>query len=111
MRKQTIIMASLVGGFIGGLASHYVFPATAQAQVRNIPQQIWAHEFVVADATGEALEAIGIEKDGRPSTEFVRRDGQVQAIRFNIGLNSIYVGAGPRHPTLLPTKPFGADQK
>src|SRR5579863_3949310 len=105
MRDKTMLGLALVAGFVGGMASQYLFSTTVHAQTTDIPQQIWAHEFVLADQSGTALEAIGVEKDGRPSMEFLRPNGKVQAIRFNDGLNSIYVGAGPRQKTLLPIKP------
>jgi hypothetical protein len=105
MKSKFVITLALATGFTGGLASHYLLPVTVHAQARDIRQQIWAHEFVVADESGTAREVIGIEKDGKPSMEFLRRNGQVQTVRFNEGLSSVYVGGGPRNPTLLPIKP------
>jgi len=100
-----MLMLALAAGFTGGLASHYLFPPTAHAQDRDVPRQVWPHKFVVADESRKPLEVIGIEKDGKPATEFSLPNGRVQAVRFNTGFNSIYVGGGPRHPTLLPIKP------
>lgn len=105
MRQQNMLMLALVAGFAGGLASHYLFPPTAHAQGRVIPQQIWAHEFVVADGSGKALEVIGIERDGKPSMEFLMPDGKVRTVRFSNGFSSPYVGYGPRNPSLLPIQP------
>jgi hypothetical protein len=100
-----MLTLALAAGFAGGLASNYLLPGTVHAQAREIPQQIWAHEFVVADESGAAQEVIGIEKDGKPSMEFLKPNGRVRTVRFNEGLQSVYVGYGPRNPTLLPIKP------
>jgi hypothetical protein len=105
MNNRAMLALALAAGFAGGLASNYLLPGTVHAQAREIPQQVWAHEFVVADQSGAAQEVIGIEKDGKPSMEFLERNGRIRTVRFNDGFASPYVGAGPRNPTLLPIKP------
>jgi hypothetical protein len=87
-------------GFAGGLISNWLLPHVANAQNRDIPNQVWAHEFVLADKDGTALEVIGIERDGLPSMEFLKRDGRVRTVRSNDGFSSISVGGGPRQKQL-----------
>jgi len=101
MSRVLLVVVASTAGFAGGLISNWLLPHVAHAQDRNIPNQLWAHEFVLADKDGTAVEVIGIERDGRPSMEFLKRNGRVQTVRFG----GMYVGNGPRHPTLLPLKP------
>ena len=100
--KLLLMVVSSLAGFAGGLISNWFLPRPAYAQNREIPRQVWAHEFVLADKDGTAVEVIGIERDGQPSMEFLKRDGRVRTVRFN---GSPYVGGGPRHPALLPITP------
>jgi len=103
-RLLLVVIAS-TAGFVGGLISNCLLPHVAHAQNRDIPSQVWAHEFVLAGKDGVAVEVIGIERDGLPSMEFRKRDGRIKTVRFHDGSSSVYVGGGPRHPTLLPIKP------
>jgi len=97
-----LILIAASAGFLGGLIPNWFVPHVVRAQNREIPDQVWAHEFVLAGKDGAAEEVIGIEYDGKPSIEFLKRNGKVQTVRFN---GSTYVVNGPRHPTLLPIKP------
>jgi len=49
----------------------------------------------LVDRSGAAREAIGIETAGKPPMEFLLPKCMVQAIRFNTGKESVYVGRGP----------------
>jgi hypothetical protein len=103
--RLLLVVVASTAGIAGGLISNWLLPRVAHAQNRDIPNQVWAHEFVLADKDGVALEVIGIERDGLPSMEFLKRDGRVRTVRFNDGLSNVYLGGGPRHPNLLPIKP------
>lgn len=100
--RLLLLPVALTAGLAGGLISNWFVPHVAHAQNQEIPNQVWAHEFVLADKAGTAVEVIGIEQDGKASIEFLKKNDDVQAVRFN---GNIYVLHRPRHPTLLPIKP------
>jgi hypothetical protein len=105
MNSKITVTFALAAGFLGGFASRFSDATRVKAGGPEFPQMVRAHEFVLVDKTNTALFAIGVESDGKPSIEILNPDGKVRTVRFNGGLNSIYVGAGPRKPTLLPLQP------
>lgn len=76
---------ALAAGFIGGIVSQHIIPASvyAQAQTR-IPKEVRAESFVIVDENGSPRGAFGIDKKhGWPTVEITNKNGRPFLARFD----------------------------
>jgi hypothetical protein len=59
MSTKTTLVLALAAGFLGGIASQHVLPASVWAQDQIVPLEIRAHKFVLVDDDGVSRGVLG----------------------------------------------------
>lgn len=83
MSNKTTLTLALAAGFIGGIASQRIAPASVHAQTQTPPLEIRAQSFVVVDQGGLPRGAFGIDRqNGWPIVEITDPNGHAYWARF-----------------------------
>jgi hypothetical protein len=84
MSTKTTIVLALAAGFIGGIVSQRIVPASVWAEEQvSVSPEIRAHKFVLVDEAGVSRGVLGFDRYQRPNIELMDVKGQTWGFRTN----------------------------
>jgi len=84
MSTKTTVVLALAAGFVGGIISQRIVPATVSAQQQaSVSPEIRAHKFLLTDEAGVSRGVFGFDKYQCPNLEVMDAKGQTWGFKAN----------------------------